>query len=415
MTVERSRFGLPLLVRELTEIANRRRTYWLRGVYAVLLFLLAYFRFYDILQSGGDQFAILGHGSFMFEVLIGLQFAGVYLFMPIVGCSAITHEKERNSLSLLLLTRLGPTTILLEKLLSRLVPMFVFLLLAMPLLAFTYTLGGVTEFRLWASIFVIALTAVQVAALTLMCSAYCTTTISAFVASYALSFASLFFCSCCGLSFASGPDVLSVDNIGELAVRTFLLGSSTVVFLLLARSWLISRAFVEQHGALYHSLKRLDRFYVQTNASTGSVTLVRHTHSLPVNEPVAWREMAKSTTGSLLRLVLTIEIPLFFLLMIGLSVGPHNDVFNVIEVLLWIIAVVLVVVSATGATSRERDRQTMDVLMVTPLSGREILTQKLKPVGRLEKLLWIPFGSLALFRILEFILWDHNALPDEVG
>ena len=342
MTVERSRFGLPLLARELTEIANRRRTYWLRIVYALLLYLLAFFSFYDILRSGSGPFAVLGHGSRMFETLFGLQFVGIYLFMPIVGCSAITHEKERNSLSLLLLTRLGPTTILLEKLLSRLVPMFVFLLLAMPLLAFTYTLGGVTEFRLWASIFVMALTALQVAALTLMCSAYCSTTISAFVASYAISFASLFFCSCCGLSFASGPGVLSVDNIGELAMRTFLLGSSTVVFLLLARSWLIGRAFVEQHGALYHSLKRLDRFYVQTDASTGGVTLVRHTQSLPVDEPVAWRELAKSSAGSLFRLVLTIEVPLLFVLAAGVAVVVNSGLFEVIEMLLWVIAVVFV-------------------------------------------------------------------------
>ena len=334
MTVARSRYGLPLLARELTEIANRRRTYWLRGVYAALLFLLAYLRFYDILQSGGGRFTMLGRGSQMFETLFGLQFVGIYLFMPIVGCSAITHEKERNSLSLLLLTRLGPTTILLEKLLSRLVPMFVFLLLVMPLLAFTYTLGGVTEFRLWASIAVMSLTAVQVAALTLMCSAYCATTSSAFVASYALSFASLFFCSCCGLSFASGPNVLSVDNVGEFVVRTFLLGFSTVVFLLLARGWLISRAFVVSHGALYHSLKRLDRFYVRKDASTGGIVLVRHSQSLPLDEPIAWRELAKSSTGSLVRLVLVIEVPLLFLLTVGVGMGSDSGIFEFIEGLL---------------------------------------------------------------------------------
>ena len=57
MTVERSRFGLPLLVRELTEIANRRRTYWLRGVYAVLLFLLAYFLCLIFLPNFPAQFS----------------------------------------------------------------------------------------------------------------------------------------------------------------------------------------------------------------------------------------------------------------------------------------------------------------------------------------------------------------------
>jgi ABC-type transport system involved in multi-copper enzyme maturation permease subunit len=412
MTVARSRFGLPLLARELTEIASRSRTYWLRVVYAALLFLAAYLQFHDILQSGGGRFAMLGHGRRMFETLLGLQFAGIYLFMPIVGCSAITHEKERNSLSLLLLTRLGPTTIVLEKLLSRLVPMFVFLLLAMPLLALTYTLGGVTEFRLWASIAIMSLTAVQVAALTLMCSAYCATTGSAFVASYALSFVSLFFCSCCGLSLGTGAGAFSVDSIGEFVLRTFLVGGSTVVFLMLARGFLISRAFVVPHSALGHSLKRLDRFYVTTDAATGGIVLVRHTQSLPLDEPVAWRELAKSSTGSLVRLVLAIEVPLLFLLTVGVGMGSNSGMFEYIEILLWVIAVVLVVVAATGAMSRERDRQTMDVLLATPLTGREILTQKLKSVWRVDLLLWIPFGSLALFRTL---FWVNEGFAGSTG
>ena len=45
------------------------------------------------------------------------------------------------------MTRLGPFTILFEKLLSRLVPMFTFLLLSLPLMAFAYSLGGVSTRR----------------------------------------------------------------------------------------------------------------------------------------------------------------------------------------------------------------------------------------------------------------------------
>jgi hypothetical protein len=418
MTIARSRFGLPLFTRELIELSNRSRTYLLRIAYAVLLFLAAYLRFYDILSSGGGRFAILGHGRRMFETLVVLQFAGIYLFMPAVGCSAFTQEKERNTLGLLFLTRLGPTTILFEKLCSRLVPMFGFLLLAMPLLAFTFSLGGVTEFQLWSSIWVLALTAVQVASITLMCSAYCTSTITAFITSYWLSLGSLFFCSCCGIAFTSVDGSFLVGNIGQLITSTFLLGISIVVFLVLARGYLTSRAFVVPNNLLFDSFRRLDHFYVNVHESTGKVTIVRRIGSLPTNAPVAWRETTKSllgSSGNLIRLVSVIEVPLILLLTMtmGLSHGAgQNYVFILIEITLWVVAILLLVVTTTGVIPRERDRQTLEALLTTPLSGREILLQKLSAIRRIVLSLWIAFGTILLFLCW---LWVERGFKSDDG
>ena len=127
--------GLPLLTKELIEQAARKRTYVVRLVYASLLFLLAFWQFTSILSSNGsNSLAILGSGTDMFNRVIELQSLGILLFLPALACGAITSEKERDSLTMLLVTRLGPFTILLEKLLGRLVPMFSFLLLSLPLL-----------------------------------------------------------------------------------------------------------------------------------------------------------------------------------------------------------------------------------------------------------------------------------------
>ena len=135
--------GLPLLAKELLEQAARKRTYIVRVVYAALLFFAASLFFYETLKVGtASPLAVLGRGKDLFAILVGLQFAGIYSFMPAMTCAVLTHEKERASLQLLFLTRLGPWTILFEKLTSRLIPMFGFLLLSLPLLAFAYTLGG---------------------------------------------------------------------------------------------------------------------------------------------------------------------------------------------------------------------------------------------------------------------------------
>src|SRR5262249_10621492 len=93
-----------------------------------------------------------------------------------------TAEKERNTFGLLLLTRLSPTTILLEKLLSRLVPMASFLLLSLPLMGFAYSMGGVGGREFANIVWMLILSTVQVGTLALACSAYCRTTVQSFIA-----------------------------------------------------------------------------------------------------------------------------------------------------------------------------------------------------------------------------------------
>ncbi len=185
--------GLPLLAKELTEQAARRRTFVIRVVYATILFLTASLFFYETLSvAGASPLAVLGRGKNMFAVLVGLQFAGIYFFMPAMTCSVITQEKERASLQLLFLTRLGPWTILFEKLLGRMVPMGCFLLLSLPLLGFAYTLGGVSREMLWKGTWLLSLATIQMGTLALMCSAFFRTTVGAFMASYLIAFLMFF-------------------------------------------------------------------------------------------------------------------------------------------------------------------------------------------------------------------------------
>src|SRR5258708_111578 len=168
-----ARFGLPLLAKELIEQAARKRTYVVRVVYAALLFFAAYLFFYDTLRMGkASPLAVLGRGQHMFSALVALQFAGVYFFMPALTCGFLTYEKETASLQLLFLTRLGPWTILCEKLMSRLIPMFGFLLLSLPLLAFAYSLGGISPAFLASGVWLLVLAVLQMGTLALPLSAF---------------------------------------------------------------------------------------------------------------------------------------------------------------------------------------------------------------------------------------------------
>jgi len=181
----RFNIGLPLLAKELTEQSARRRTYIIRVVYAAALYGFTLWAFWNQLGSwNSNSFAMIGKGRELFEALAYLQFAGLYLFLPAMTCGVLTSEKERETLSLLLLTKLGPWTIVFEKLLGRLVPMASFVLLSTPLLAVAYSLGGVEAFEIGQLAWALSVTALQVGSLSLACSAWCRTTSSAFLSSY---------------------------------------------------------------------------------------------------------------------------------------------------------------------------------------------------------------------------------------
>lgn len=150
---------LPLLVKELNEQSSRPRTYVVRFLYAASLFTAACALFYGGFLSGDTN--TLGRGRFMFERLVTYQFWAIFVFLPAISCTALTIEKERNSLGLLLITSLRPWQIVLQKALGRIVPMLTFLLLSFPLMAVAYSFGGVTEDYLWSGTYLLVITCFQ--------------------------------------------------------------------------------------------------------------------------------------------------------------------------------------------------------------------------------------------------------------
>ena len=181
------RLSLPLLAKDLVETANRRRTYILRVVYALLLYgaaLLIYISETNALQK--TTFELLGTGHTLMTITISLQCAGICLFMPALSVGAITNEKEKNTLTLLFLTRLGPWTILFEKYLARVVNMLSYLLISLPLLGIAYCMGGVTQLELWSGLWMLCVFAAQVGAISIACSAFFHSTAAAFIWTYLL-------------------------------------------------------------------------------------------------------------------------------------------------------------------------------------------------------------------------------------
>ena len=404
--------SLPLLAKELIEQAANRRTYAVRSAYAVLLLVTAWLLFYQILSThtGTTSFQVLGQGQRMFQTMLSLQLAGIYLFMPAITCGVVTREQERGTLALLCITRLGPGTILLEKLASRLVPMFTFLLLALPLSAFAYSLGGVSQGELWFGIWLLALAAVQVGSITVMCSAYFRSTTKAFIGSYLCVAALSFWCGPLGVFFI-------LPGRGSVEMNAF----STIVTLgvsgyclVRARHFLSQRIFGPPRDVVRDVL--YDAGYSPPTNLEESLTrgISRRPVDLPDDRPVAWRERAKVSlgpTGMYLRLfVFMVEIIILlicFVTWIDLSVSWSHfhsvrrveyspSALPAILFLLWFVTVPIIVANSVNLVAIERSRQTLDVLLHTPLTGREILEQKLSGVNWVSRMLRIPLVTVVL-------------------
>ncbi len=449
------RNGLPLIIKELLEQSARRRTWWLRSGYALLAFFAAVSMSAATLYRNwsGSPFQILGQGSELFVMFVLMQFFGIYLFMPAMTSPVLTSEKERDTLSLLFLTRLSPWGIIIGKLVSRLIPMFLLLGLSLPLMSFAYSLGGFEQSLIWMTAWMLCLAVVQIATLGLMCSALFRTTVGAFIATYLSGFLMLFGpimfdgmthsgrelyqvlqsafgtqtvlgfqqYTFSGMFFApmvlleSGPGAVSGVSGWPILLRSIPIMTFSAIFLLLTRAFIVSRAFVERRNLLLVMFRKLDRIFWHLNERFGrGVVVSGGSETLPHLQPVAWREVTKKTFGTtryLVRVFIGLEFPVLFVCSMVVG-GVGNDWYGLLALLqfiVWLVAVLLISVHSASLFAAERTHQTLEVLLTTPMTNRDLFRQKLRGLLRLTFVVSAPLLTVYVFEAwLRYDSWGWN-------
>lgn len=441
---------LPLLRRELIELSARRRTYVVRFLGALLLLGWVLFQvsssLSDLMQYqvqnaisiGFGQpaaMSLMGSGSILFPRLVPTLFLAVQLLMPSLICGSITIEKERNTLGTLFVTRLSPLTIVLEKLGSRLMPMLTFLLLSFPMLAFVYSLGGVDERLLWSTLWLVFWECLLFGSIGLMCSAWYTTTVGAFVASYVLS-AVLFTLTRLVPGWIPTPWMIwqVVDGMSGNGFRVWNSGVDGPLRLMMARFpvspvWcvltataptmltvlfcitmtrvlLFRRAFASQSSLLLRVFRSLDVFFQRLNDRAGGVQVIADRESWPGLDPVAWREREKKSLGRaryLIRMLVALEFPTLFVCLLAVVFGAaerDRGGLGALWGVAWLLALMIVSVKAATLISSERARETLEALLSTPLTGRQILEQKIAGMRRLMMVVATPILTVNLSNVL---------------
>jgi ABC-type transport system involved in multi-copper enzyme maturation permease subunit len=444
-----SNLGLPLLLKELLEQSARRRTYWIRVAYVSLLLFTSLAFLTEVLSTApgtSRNLGTLGAGMRIYIDLMTWQFAGIYLFLPALMSGAFTVEKEQNTLGLLFLTKLGQWTIVLEKFLSRLIPMSCFLLTSLPLMAFSYSFGGLEIDSILGGIWLLTVTMFKVAAITLACSAFCRTTASALLSTYATlavltySIPVLDYVVLNGIlnQLFANLIILSAGNSGSMPETTAfiylfegfiqfivivqqqqtpfgvwtapLLGLPSLlvgcIALLMARAWVVRRAFIPPSNLILRFLRWVDGKFQIANRKWGrGILIFNESISMPDTAPIAWRETQKRALGQfryLLRVFLAITIPtvlcvVYLIIRESLDPDIHKSAIIFVVPVLWLVTTLLISVVSAGLISGERGHQTLDVLLTTPLIGRQIILEKLAGINRLILVCSIPIAACIFF------------------
>jgi ABC-type transport system involved in multi-copper enzyme maturation permease subunit len=159
------------------------------AVYLGLLGLFAYLVFALQLgtSAGAQGFAQVGRTAF--TVLAVVQLALVCLFAPAVAAGAISGERERQTLDVLLVSSMTPFGIVWGKLVASVAFILLLITVALPVFATVFLFGGIDLGQFLISQILTVMTALAAGAVSLFLSAILRRTLAATVVAYGLAFA----------------------------------------------------------------------------------------------------------------------------------------------------------------------------------------------------------------------------------
>jgi ABC-type transport system involved in multi-copper enzyme maturation permease subunit len=416
-------FG-PVLFYDLVRTARRSRTYLLRAAYAVAL--LAALAFVYARYLGGDPLDVLSgraragiqdvaeFGSGFFVTFLSLQLAAVFVLTPALTATAIAEEKERRTLEYLLATDLENREIVLGKLASRLLAMLLLLISGLPVLSFVQFLGGVDPNLVLAGFAATAVTALSLGSLGVLNSVHSARPRGAVFSTYVVAGGYLVVSSCCA-PWAFTGNVL--NPVGWVAA-----GNPFVAWALLQRSAALAGGtsgaavlsvlfqYVAFHSVVAVVMAGLATLKLRAWSREGppkserEVIVPRRGRRTPLtlrlrlprvgNYPVLWKELYAEKGYRLHPLarallliagaVLLLLAGLSYLCGVVVSLAAARDApgefasawVRVFGTIVGGMMIVVVAVRASMSLGSERDRQTLDGLLTTPLSSSAILGGK---------------------------------------
>ena len=373
-----------------------------------------------------------------FSAFMIVQVVMVLLLTPAYVAGAIAEEKDRKTLEFMLATDLNNREIILSKLLSRLANMTLLLLTGLPILSLLQFVGGVDTVLMLSGFAGTALTILGIGSLSILLSTLFQKPRDAIGATY------LFIITYCALGttakssamappltwmrdplWEAGPSLADVSNVLNSgnpiaavievvnAINSATLGRD-LPDILTRYAWF--------HGILaavciVWSIVRLRAIALkQTVGGTTKKLSWWQTHRPPIGDlPMMWKEFNIEGRMKLNWLAWGVVIVLVVLtvgtglLIVGVYLwdvftngmrdwrGFHEGMnvwFRIAGTGVACLMILIVAVRASTSITNERERDTFDALITTPMSGNAILGAKLLGTVTSLRMGWLWFGVM---------------------
>jgi ABC-type transport system involved in multi-copper enzyme maturation permease subunit len=448
-------FG-PVLFYDLLRTTRRGRHVWLRCMYAGLL-LAALFWIYASWFAGTSQrqglaalfvdASLPAHelpefaGDF-FATFMTVQFLAVIVLTPTYVAGSISEEKERRSLDFLLASELSNREIVLGKLVARLGNLLLLLMTGLPILAMMQLLGGVDPNLVLVGFAVTGLTMLSLGSVSLLAAIYSATLYEALFRTY---FVAIIFLPLLGwlpwfpehnpFGALAGqkPSFAAMSGEEQATVLYTLLGLCALIHglvaLLCTRVAIVRLRSASSAAAgvpveLDDALAAHTATVLRTAASAAAGVpvklddaLVAHAATVPQHRPepglgeeaVLWKEIhfanreLRAFNGGF-------GVVWALLGVLFLATWKENAVEFTRSVGSALISLMMLLVSlvAAGSLSRERERQTLESLLTTPVEQGDILTAKW--IGSLRSIRYLAIGLIVVYVLSVFSGGVHPCL-----
>lgn len=398
----------PIFAREVLTTPRRPRHYIVRATYVVLLLVLMWTTWQTLV--GFQQVQRLGDIAYfngiLFQILAYTQLTLVLFVAPLYGASAISHEKDRRTFVLLLVTRLYDHEIIVDKFLCGQLQVFTLLLAALPVFFLCTLMGGASPEQIGALhaimlgaslvsgaagvliatwrektfqavamtilVIVLSLLVVEIVAGTLGELPLAGTTVKHWCACVSPYRAIFSVVSLDLTTYGKMLPVVGQPSWGYLAVAALAASTYLTIATMNLRRWNprgepLQQREADQGGTDAERQQREERRFrkVWTN-------------------PVLWREIMTRAYGTRPIIIKLAYLLVFAILAWGLWLGGdvettfQGSLASVLAVFLFLVLSLLIInAQAVASITSERDLKSLDLLLVTDVTPREFVYGKI--------------------------------------
>jgi ABC-type transport system involved in multi-copper enzyme maturation permease subunit len=415
----------PVLRQELLLGGRRQRLYLFRWIYAgwlVILVLYCYARYYGQESERRNyyynnyQYVTPTYNSVSAPQAVGAQFTNLFLYqqlliiglaVPALVAGAVTDEKQRGTLQYLLTANLDARHIVLGKLVARSGLVWLLLLTGLPLFALLAGFSGVAPFTVGLILVVLILPIFALASISLLASVWSRSTVDAVAGSYVVQIILAL------VVWRIGPDFLNplyVVEPAQVSWDAMDLGAVGRRLLLSSTGWVILGG-----TALALAVGRLRPSYVRQieGVPSGVAAFWYGVERAPMSDdPIHWRERHVEglaplatlrrfpTWFSVAAIVFCTCCSSLYLLASSLPAGKTVDDavraalrfdvarlqrllpgaengFLVQAAVVLVLATLTVAVRCAIAVTGEREKQTWESVLTSPLATKDMIQGKL--------------------------------------